>query len=81
MKDSLNYFNCTLGEAASKNAKNPPPWTTINALIEHQATENGSRPAVGFCDDRGDKWTHVVYSLYTSKLPDYDPNGDQLSSN
>lgn len=44
----LNYFTCTLGEAAQWNREHPHPFETINDLIDEQAKDLGQRPAVNF---------------------------------
>lgn len=44
----LNYFTCTLGEAATWNAEHPHPFHTVNHLIDEQAKDQGQRPAVNF---------------------------------
>lgn len=47
-KTPLNYFTCTLGEAARWNIDHPHPFSTINDLIDEQAKELRQRPAVNF---------------------------------
>lgn len=44
----LNYFTCTLGDAAKWNAQHPHPFATVNDLIDEQAKELRQRPAVNF---------------------------------
>lgn len=44
----LNYFTCTLGEAALWNADHSHPFRTVNDLIDEQAKEIRQRPAVNF---------------------------------
>lgn len=44
----LNYFTCTLGEAAAWNADHPHPFHTVNHLIDEQAEDLRQRPAVNF---------------------------------
>ncbi|KAK7710297.1 putative NRPS-like protein biosynthetic cluster [Diaporthe eres] len=44
----LNYFTCTLGEAATWNADHPHPFHTVNHLIDEQAEDLRQRPAVNF---------------------------------
>lgn len=44
----LNYFTCTLGEAAKWNEIHPHSFKTINHLIDVQADELRQRPAVNF---------------------------------
>ena len=65
---ALNYFTCTLGEAIPLNARSPPPFHTINGLIDYQALQNPHRPAVGFCYDleyrkEANEWSWVTYSI------------------
>ena len=63
----LNYFVCTLGEAAAINAKNPHPWKTINNFIDYQASKYSANPAVAFPAPSGSthkdsEWGHLIYS-------------------
>ena len=61
----LNYFVCTLGQAAAINKDQSQPFKTINDFIDHQARQFPSRPAVGFPIPRknGDEqWSQTVYS-------------------
>lgn len=44
----LNYFTCTLGQAAKWNHDHPHPFDTVNDLIDEQAKELRQRPAVNF---------------------------------
>lgn len=44
----LNYFTCTLGEAAQWSADHPHPFHTVNHLIDEQAGDLRQRPAVNF---------------------------------
>ncbi|KAL1848673.1 putative NRPS-like protein biosynthetic cluster [Diaporthe australafricana] len=44
----LNYFTCTLGEAARWNAEHPHPFHTVNHLIDEQAEDLRQTPAVNF---------------------------------
>lgn len=44
----LNYFTCTLGEAATWNGDHPHPFHTVNHLIDEQAQDLRQRPAVNF---------------------------------
>ena len=60
MDASLNYFTCTLGEAASRSLTDHSRWTTINQLINHQAVHNPTRPAVGFFDKES---SYAVYNF------------------
>lgn len=45
---NLDYFTCTLGEAARWNEAHPHPFQTVNHLIDEQADDLGQRPAVNF---------------------------------
>ena len=63
----VNYFVCTLGQAAAVIADKPHPFKTVNEFIDYQARQHPSRPAVGFPippkDKETDKkWNHAVYS-------------------
>jgi hypothetical protein len=44
----LNYFTCTLGEAATWNADHPHSFHTVNHLIDVQAEVLRQNPAVNF---------------------------------
>lgn len=50
----LNYFTCTLGQAAQwkqrQSGEQPVQFDTILELIEEQASELPERPALGFAD-------------------------------
>ena len=64
----LNYFVCTLGEAAAINTNNPHSWRTVNDFIDYQAEKFPKHPAVGFPipSDGIDKdlgWGSVIYSM------------------
>ena len=63
----VNYFVCTLGQAAALNTGTPRSFKTINECIDHQAQQHPSRPALGFPIPPKDKetdqeWTYAVYS-------------------
>lgn len=45
---NLNYFTCTLGEAAKWNEAHPHPFETVNDLVDVQAGDLRQRPAVNF---------------------------------
>lgn len=45
---NLNYFICTLGEAAIWNREHPHPFHTVNDLVDEQAKELRQRPAINF---------------------------------
>ena len=44
----LNYFTCTLGQAAAWNEEHPHSFQTVNDLIDEQAERFPNHPAVGF---------------------------------
>ena len=65
----VNYFVCTLGQAAVFNAEKPHAFRTVNELIDLQAQRHPSRPAVGFPippkdknKDQDQEWEHAIYS-------------------
>lgn len=65
----VNYFVCTLGQAAALNADQPHPFKTVNEFIDYQAREHPSHPAIGFPippkDKETDKtWDYGVYSKW-----------------
>ena len=46
----INYFSCTLGEAATNNVGNPKHFKTVCDLVNTQAREDPQNYAVGFPD-------------------------------
>lgn len=62
--DSLNYFICTLGQAASINGISPHKFKTINEFIDVQAERVPGLPAVAFPipQDKDQIWSSVVLS-------------------
>ena len=46
--DSLNYFVCTLGQAAAINHGTPSPFKTVNEFIDDKSRSIADRPAVAF---------------------------------
>ena len=61
----LNYFICTLGQAAANNAEPSQPFKTVSDFIDYQALKFPTCPAVGFPITRknaDDEWDHVIYS-------------------
>ena len=61
----LNYFVCTLGQAAAINNGYSQPFRTINDFIDHQARQFPNRPAVAFPipqKNGGEQWGQIVYS-------------------
>ena len=51
-EEDLNYFVCTLGQAAVWNEKHRHSFETINDLIDGQAENFPDAPAVGFLAQR-----------------------------
>ena len=68
MDAELNYFVCTLGQAAELNAKNPHDFKTVNDLLALQAHDHPDEPAVGFplpTTGRNDlQWDYEVLSTF-----------------
>lgn len=65
--EHVNYFVCTLGQAAAFNAEKPHAFKTVNEFVDLQARRHPSRPAVGFPippkgRDKDKEWEHAVYS-------------------
>ena len=60
----LNYFTCTLGEAAKHGLTNPP-FDNINSFFDHQAQHIPEQPAAGFFVPAGDgsAWTTKIYNF------------------
>lgn len=44
----INYFVCTLGEAAVYNANYPHRFTTVNDFVHYQSNRIPNQPAVAF---------------------------------
>jgi hypothetical protein len=44
------YFTCTLGEAAQWNLANPPPFATLNELVDWAASAHPEEEAFGFAE-------------------------------
>lgn len=70
----VNYFVCTLGQAAALNAEKPHSYKTVNDLIDLQARQNPIRPAVGFpkpprIKDTDTKWNYTVHSKQALHTP------------
>ena len=63
----VNYFVCTLGQAAALNEKQPHSFKTVNEFIDLQARQYPARPAVGFPvppknKETDNEWNSVTYS-------------------
>lgn len=70
----VNYFVCTLGQAAALNAEKPHSYKTVNDLIDLQARQNPICPAVGFpkpprVKDTDTKWDYTIYSKQALHTP------------
>lgn len=53
MSNALNYFTCTLGQAAQYKETVPEDersFDTVLDLVDKQAEAHGDRPALGFAD-------------------------------
>lgn len=59
----LNYFTCTLAEAANIKTRQPVEYTTINEFIDVQAQRFPERPAVAFAvpNDAGKPWGCEIF--------------------
>jgi hypothetical protein len=63
----VNYFTCTLGEAADINTQNSPPkrLETIDGFLSHRATQNPELPATAFPVPSEDKvWSYEIFSKF-----------------
>ena len=62
--DELNYFTCTLGEAARHGLTNPP-FENINSFFDHQAIHVPENPAAGFFVPAkdGSAWATKIYNF------------------
>ena len=69
----VNYFVCTLGQAAALNTEKPHAFKTINEFIDLQARQYPNRPAVGFPSplkgkEKDKEWNHEVYSKWILEI-------------
>ena len=68
MDAELNYFVCTLGQAAELNTKNPHKFKTINDFLALQAHDYPDEPAVGFplptTGGTDQQWDYEVLSTF-----------------
>lgn len=67
----LNYFVCTLGNAAKINAQNPHVFKTVNDFVDFQARVIPQVPAVGFpippdSKTDGPEWHQRILSMCMS---------------
>lgn len=65
----VNYFVCTLGQAASINHRNPHGFRTVNEFLDAQAQAIPNSPAVGFPTVPGQpkdkaEWDYLVLSAF-----------------
>lgn len=61
----LNYFICTLGQAAAINETDPHAFHTINDFIDLQANRFPHSPAVGFPAPKAEsenEWCSTIFS-------------------
>lgn len=70
----LNYFVCTLGQAAEFKTLKQQSWATVNDFIDHQASAHPDDPAVGFpipsdYKDSSARWRFAVYSTWLERHP------------
>jgi len=64
MSKNLNYFTCTLGQAAQYKETVPEDersFDTVLDLVDKQAEAYGDRPALGFADFSQDKTTPLSF--------------------
>ncbi|KAI9884090.1 MAG: putative NRPS-like protein biosynthetic cluster [Watsoniomyces obsoletus] len=67
LRRDINYFVCTLGQAAVLNAADPPPRLTLHEYLDQQAARIPDLPAVGFTlppknKEIDDSWTAEILS-------------------
>lgn len=65
----VNYFVCTLGQAASFNHRSPHSFRTVNGFLDAQAQAIPHSPAVGFPTLTGHQkdeaeWDYLVLSAF-----------------
>ncbi len=61
---SLNYFTCTLGQAAELQGGIPRDFTTVTEFIDIQAQVHRDKPAVGFPLPASENSGTRGYNLY-----------------
>ncbi len=71
VEPELNYFVCTLGQAAITNAENPHGFQTVNNFLDLQARLIPQNPAVGFpipskSRDGDTQWQQRILSMFLS---------------
>lgn len=67
----VNYFVCTLGEAATINAVSPQPFETVNEFLKYQSQRVPNHAAVGIpipsqLPDGPKEWDYTVLSALPS---------------
>lgn len=65
----VNYFVCTLGQAASINHRKPHSFRTVHEFLDAQARATPHSPAVAFPTVSGHQkndaeWAHQVFSAF-----------------
>lgn len=67
-KERVDYFTCTLGQAAAARAEHPTSYGTVNDLFDERCREIPDRLAVGFPEPPKNKgpWTYQVFSKCAS---------------
>ena len=63
----LNYFVCTLGQAAERQLCGNKGFTTVNSFLDHQARAIPSKPAVAFpspfpAEQLDPAWSYKLFS-------------------
>ncbi|KAF2015863.1 hypothetical protein BU24DRAFT_391156 [Aaosphaeria arxii CBS 175.79] len=60
----VNYFVCTLGQAAALKGESKP-WRTIGEFLRYQSEHNGHIPAVGFPipKSHSNSWTYRIFTF------------------
>ena len=63
----LNYFTCTLGQAAKQSLCGLTDLENINDFIDHQAEKFPNRHAVGFPipSSSGEEWKYRLLSKFS----------------
>ena len=66
LKAPLNYFVCTLGEAAELKNEKSTTYTTVNDLVDRRAYLNPDLPALAFPlpGVDGEEWGSQIYSKF-----------------
>ncbi len=86
LRRDINYFVCTLGQAAVLNVVDPPPRLTLHEHLDEQAARIPDAPAVGFALPPMNKasdgpWTAEILSAFLHLLDIQHAENDKATVN